>query len=139
MSRVIAQKILLLEAELAKLKKEQEKSLAGDNVNVLVVGSGGREHTIAWKLSQSKRAGIIYFAPGNGGTNDEKNDNSSNNASIIINRVGHIGNELTEYILPGTKAKISIIKEGYQIYVKQFTVNENKKINVNLKKTGFFF
>ncbi len=85
MSRVIAQKILLLEAELAKLKKEQEKSLAGDNVNVLVVGSGGREHTIAWKLSQSKRAGIIYFAPGNGGTNDEKNDNSSNNASIIIN------------------------------------------------------
>ena len=61
------------------------------------------------------------------------------NASIIINRVGHIGNELTEYILPGTKAKISIIKEGYQIYVKQFTVNENKKINVNLKKTGFFF
>ena len=85
MSRVIAQKILLLEAELAKLKKEQEKSLAGDNVNVLVVGSGGREHTITWKLSQSKRAGIIYFAPGNGGTNDEKNDNSSNNASIIIN------------------------------------------------------
>jgi serine/threonine-protein kinase len=61
------------------------------------------------------------------------------NASIIINRVGHIGNELTEYIEPGTKAKISIIKEGYQIYVKQFTVNENRKINVNLKKTGFFF
>ena len=61
------------------------------------------------------------------------------NASIILNRVGHIGNELTEYILPGKKVKISIIKEGYQIYVKQFTVNENKKIIVNLKKTGFFF
>tara|TARA_B110000240_G_scaffold194382_1_gene241947 strand:+ start:1975 stop:3072 length:1098 start_codon:yes stop_codon:yes gene_type:complete len=61
------------------------------------------------------------------------------NASIIINRLGFVGNELTEYLLPGTKVNVSVVKEGYQIYVKQFSVNENKIININLKKTSFFF
>jgi phosphoribosylamine--glycine ligase len=37
-------------------------------VNVLVVGSGGREHALGWKLSQSKHVGQVFFAPGNGGT-----------------------------------------------------------------------
>ena len=37
-------------------------------VNVLVVGSGGREHAISWKISQSKNVGNVFTAPGNGGT-----------------------------------------------------------------------
>jgi len=37
-------------------------------VNVLVVGSGGREHALAWKLSQSPKVDTVYTAPGNGGT-----------------------------------------------------------------------
>lgn len=37
-------------------------------INVLVLGSGGREHALGWKLKQSKRCGRLYFAPGNGGT-----------------------------------------------------------------------
>ena len=36
--------------------------------NVLVVGSGGREHAIAWKLLQSKKVDKLFVAPGNGGT-----------------------------------------------------------------------
>ena len=36
--------------------------------DVLVIGSGGREHALGWKLSQSKKIGKVYFAPGNGGT-----------------------------------------------------------------------
>lgn len=36
-------------------------------MKVLVVGSGGREHAIIWKLSQSKKVTKLYCAPGNGG------------------------------------------------------------------------
>ena len=35
---------------------------------LLLVGSGGREHAIAWKLAQSDKVEKIYVAPGNGGT-----------------------------------------------------------------------
>ncbi len=37
-------------------------------VNVLVVGSGGREHALSWKLSQSSKVDKVFTAPGNGGT-----------------------------------------------------------------------
>ncbi|MEA3120666.1 MAG: phosphoribosylamine---glycine ligase, partial [Paraburkholderia sp.] len=37
-------------------------------MKLLVVGSGGREHALAWKLAQSPRVQIVYVAPGNGGT-----------------------------------------------------------------------
>ena len=36
--------------------------------NVLIIGSGGREHAIGWKLKQSKNCGKLFFAPGNAGT-----------------------------------------------------------------------
>ena len=37
-------------------------------MKVLVIGSGGREHALAWKLVQSARVQTVYVAPGNGGT-----------------------------------------------------------------------
>jgi phosphoribosylamine--glycine ligase len=45
-------------------------------VNVLVVGSGGREHALSWKLSQSPKVDTVFTAPGNGGT--------ENNVSINV-------------------------------------------------------
>ncbi|CAD6522903.1 Phosphoribosylamine--glycine ligase [metagenome] len=45
-------------------------------VNVLVIGSGGREHALSWKLSQSSKVDKVFTAPGNGGT--------ENNVSINV-------------------------------------------------------
>jgi phosphoribosylamine--glycine ligase len=38
------------------------------SMNILVIGSGGREHALAWKLAQSGKAQKVFVAPGNGGT-----------------------------------------------------------------------
>ena len=40
---------------------------------VLIVGSGGREHAFAWKISQSEKVERIFVAPGNAGTEGEAN------------------------------------------------------------------
>ena len=37
-------------------------------MNILIIGSGGREHAIGWKLKQSKKLSNLFFAPGNAGT-----------------------------------------------------------------------
>ena len=37
-------------------------------MNVLVLGSGGREHALSWKLAQSSQMEKLYIAPGNAGT-----------------------------------------------------------------------
>src|SRR5512139_2320272 len=40
-------------------------------MNLLVIGGGGREHALAWRLAQSPRVGRVYVAPGNAGTSKE--------------------------------------------------------------------
>ncbi len=42
-------------------------------MNILVIGGGGREHALAWKMSQSPKADKVYVAPGNAGTELEPN------------------------------------------------------------------
>ncbi len=37
-------------------------------MNILLLGSGGREHALAWKIAQSKKVDKLFIAPGNGGT-----------------------------------------------------------------------
>ena len=41
-------------------------------MKVLVVGGGGREHALAWKLSKSNIVTEVFVAPGNGGTEIEE-------------------------------------------------------------------
>lgn len=39
-------------------------------MNILLIGSGGREHALAWKMAQSPRLNKLYIAPGNAGTSE---------------------------------------------------------------------
>ena len=55
-------------------------------MKILVVGSGGREHALAWKLAQSDRVQMVYVAPGNAGTALEEgleNVNITSHAELI--------------------------------------------------------
>jgi phosphoribosylamine--glycine ligase len=49
-------------------------------MNILVLGSGGREHAISWKLSQSPKVSKLFIAPGNAGTK-----NVGENVDISVN------------------------------------------------------
>lgn len=42
--------------------------MEGERLRILLVGSGGREHALAWKLSQSSLVQFVKVVPGNGGT-----------------------------------------------------------------------
>ena len=37
-------------------------------MKILIVGGGGREHTLAWKIAQSPKVSKVFVAPGNAGT-----------------------------------------------------------------------
>jgi len=57
-------------------------------VNVLVIGSGGREHAIGWKLDQSDNVNTVFHAPGNGGT--------LNNVPISVDNLGELAKFASE-------------------------------------------
>ena len=50
--------------------------------DILVIGSGGREHALGWKISQSPKVDTVYFAPGNGGTTNNIDISVENIASL---------------------------------------------------------
>ncbi len=60
-------------------------------MNVLILGSGGREHAFAWKLAQSKHLQNLYIAPGNAGT-----ANCGTNIPISVNDFEAIKNLVWE-------------------------------------------
>jgi phosphoribosylamine---glycine ligase len=66
-------------------------------VKVLVIGGGGREHALVWKLSQSKHINKIYASPGNAGIAEiaECIDLSPNNFSAIVDFVRYEWIDLT--------------------------------------------
>jgi len=65
-----------------------------EKINILVIGSGGREHTFCWKLAQSQFTNKLFIAPGNGGTEDlatnldiSVNDFVAIKNAVIINQI----------------------------------------------------
>ena len=60
-------------------------------MNVLILGSGGREHAFAWKIAQSKHLQNLYIAPGNAGT-----ANCGTNLNVGVNDFEAIKNIVWE-------------------------------------------
>ncbi|MBC6401173.1 MAG: phosphoribosylamine--glycine ligase [Ekhidna sp.] len=63
-------------------------------MNVMIIGSGGREHALAWKIKQSSKCEKIYIAPGNGGTG-----NIAINLHIDIKDFREIANVIKEHAI----------------------------------------
>ncbi|MEM8895528.1 MAG: phosphoribosylamine--glycine ligase, partial [Bacteroidota bacterium] len=99
-------------------------------MNILVVGAGGREHAIGWKIDQSPKCEKLFFAPGNAGTSklgtnlDIKVDDFSGLKSAIIS------NEIKMVVVgpedPLVKGLIDFI-EGDEELKGCMTIGPNKK------------
>ncbi|HXG06010.1 MAG TPA: phosphoribosylamine--glycine ligase [Nitrososphaera sp.] len=87
--------------------------------NVLVVGSGGREHALGWKVSQSNRVSKVYFAPGNGGTSENINI-KYNDISALVSFAKEKKNNLLTIVGPEEPLSLGIVdafeKEGLRIF-----------------------
>ncbi|KAG2190073.1 hypothetical protein INT46_000273 [Mucor plumbeus] len=91
--------------------------MASEKLTILLVGSGGREHAIAWRLAQSDKVQHIYVAPGNGGT---ANGTKVTNVQIGVSEF----DKLTEFaiqnkvnlVIPGPEQPIV---EGIQAVFKK--------------------
>jgi phosphoribosylamine--glycine ligase len=86
-------------------------------VNVLVVGSGGREHSLGWKLSQSPQVSKVFYAPGNGGTK-----NNIPTQTDEIDKLLEFADENDCFTVVGPEAPLAmgIVDKFYQRNLKIF-------------------
>lgn len=92
------------------------------NLRILLIGNGGREHTLAWKLAQSPRVEEIHVVPGNGGTaNVPKCKNiTSVSADDFPSLVRHAIESKLNFVVPGPEAPLVA---GIVDYFKQHAAN----------------
>ena len=76
--------------------------------NVLLVGRGGREHALAWKLAQSPHVGRVFVAPGNGGTaaGGDKIENVAISESAIDDLIEFAGSNAVDLTVIGPEAPL---------------------------------
>ncbi|KAF8531918.1 phosphoribosylglycinamide synthetase, partial [Gautieria morchelliformis] len=73
-----------------------------DSLSILLIGSGGREHALAWRLAQSSLVKHIYVAPGNGGTQfGEKCTNANIAADDFVKLVKFAEDNEVNLVVPG--------------------------------------
>ena len=91
-------------------------------MNILIVGNGGREHALAWKLSQSSKVEQIFVAPGNGGTElvpRTKNVPISSNKADFAKLAEFAKNNKVDLVIPGPEQPLV---EGITTYFHQVGV-----------------
>lgn len=69
-------------------------------MRILIIGSGGREHALAWKLNQSPREPKIFIAPGNGGTAME-GENVPIGDDDVPGLMAFIADNAIDFVIPG--------------------------------------
>ena len=76
-------------------------------MRVLVIGSGGREHALVWKLAQSNLCKKVFVAPGNAGTADEpKTENVDLNAEDLEGLLDFAKNKEIDLTIVGPEAPL---------------------------------
>ena len=75
-------------------------------MNILVIGGGGREHALAWKLAQSPKVQRVYVAPGNGGTARDKRLKNINITDVAALREWAIAEKI-ELTVVGPEAPLA--------------------------------
>jgi phosphoribosylamine--glycine ligase len=90
-------------------------------MNILILGSGGREHALAWKLAQSSKAGKIFVAPGNAGTSlagtnieIDPEDFDQIKSTVIENNIG--------MVIPGPEAPL--VKGIHDFFLQDESLKE---------------
>jgi phosphoribosylamine--glycine ligase len=83
-------------------------------INVLVIGSGGREHALSWKFSQSQKIDKVFTAPGNGGT--------QNNVDISVDDLSQFAKDNNCFTVVGPEAPLAdgIVDKFNQMNLKIF-------------------
>lgn len=77
-------------------------------MKVLVIGSGGREHALVWKLAQSPSVDEIYAAPGNGGTETDSFKNVPIAADDIVGLVDFAKKNRIDLVVPGPELPLTL-------------------------------
>lgn len=101
--------------------------------SVLVIGSGGREHALGWKLSQSSHVKKVYHAPGNGGTS-ENIEVRHNDIEGLIKVAKKLGSDCLTVVGPEESLSLGIVdafsKEGLRIFgpTRQAAMLESSKV-----------
>ena len=76
-------------------------------MRILVIGSGGREHALVWKLKQSPRVSEVFVAPGNGGTAREGAINVAVDAGDLDGLVELAREEKIDLVVPGPELPLT--------------------------------
>ena len=114
-------------------------------MNILIIGKGGREHALAWKIKQSPKAGKLWVMPGNGGTNSlgenvsiDPGDHEKVGRFCVQNKINmvvigpdeYLANGLTDFLLTKGVRVFGPTKNAARIewsksYAKEFMMEYN--------------
>jgi len=76
-------------------------------MNILILGSGGREHALAWKLAQSKKIDRIFIGPGNAGTSESGTNLELNPKNFSEVKDAVLGNRI-DIVIVGPEAPLTL-------------------------------